>query len=116
MIRVVIADDDPSVRALVRTMLLGEPDFEVVAEASDGPTAMDAVEKLGPDLLILDLAMPRLGGAEVLLGVKKSSPTTRVLVLTAYPETVDPLLDLADGRLAKTEVSELMDHIREMTV
>ena len=115
MIRVVVADDDPSVRALVRTLLTSESDYELVAEASDGSAAMDAVEKYDPDLLILDLSMPRLGGAEVLLGVKKSSPATRVLVLTAYPDTVEPLLDLADSRLSKTDISELMDLIREIT-
>ena len=113
--RVVIADDDATLRALVRGILGDEEGFEVVGEAGDGTTAMALVAELEPDVVILDMAMPQPTGPEVLQHVKKTSPAIKVLLLTAYPDVMEPWIDLADGRLAKTQVSELPDRLRELT-
>ena len=63
-IRIVVADDHPVVRFGVKNMLLNEPDFEVVGEADDGDEAITQTLELEPDILLLDLQMPRLPGLE----------------------------------------------------
>ena len=65
-LRVVIVDDEPLARERVRTFLAEEPDVEVVAECADGVEAVNRIEALRPDVLFLDVQMPRLNGFEVL--------------------------------------------------
>jgi DNA-binding NarL/FixJ family response regulator len=85
-IRVLIADDHRIVRDGVKVLLAGLSDITVVGEASDGRTAVEMCEKLGPDVVLLDIAMPELGGFEATLEIRKRSPRTRILVLTQYEE------------------------------
>jgi DNA-binding NarL/FixJ family response regulator len=79
--RVVIADDHPAFRAGLR-LLLQDSGLDVVAEAADGPAAVDAVVEHRPDVALLDLQMPGLTGVEVTRRLQEVSPDTRVLVLT----------------------------------
>jgi two-component system nitrate/nitrite response regulator NarL len=79
-VRIVIADDHPIFREGLRKLLESEPGFAVVGEADDGLTAIRAVQALTPDLLLLDVAMPRLGGIEALAALQGQ---THVLILTA---------------------------------
>jgi two-component system, NarL family, nitrate/nitrite response regulator NarL len=79
-VRIVIADDHPIFRDGLRKLLESEPGFAVVGEADDGLTAIRAVQALTPDLLLLDVAMPRLGGIEALAALQGQ---THVLILTA---------------------------------
>ncbi len=65
-LRVIIVDDEPLARERVRTFLADEPDVEIVAECADGAEAVEQIEKLHPDVLFLDVQMPRLNGFEVL--------------------------------------------------
>jgi two-component system LytT family response regulator len=65
-LRVVIVDDEPLARERVRTFLAEEPDVEIVAECADGAEAVNRIEALRPDVLFLDVQMPRLNGFEVL--------------------------------------------------
>jgi DNA-binding NarL/FixJ family response regulator len=81
MIRVVIADDHPAFRAGLR-MLLQDSGLDVVAEAADGPAAVDAVVETRPDVALLDLLMPGLTGVEVTKRLQEVAPGTKVLVLT----------------------------------
>jgi DNA-binding NarL/FixJ family response regulator len=81
LVRIVIADDHPIFRDGLRKLLESEPGFAVVGEAHDGLTAVRAVEALSPDLLLLDVAMPRLGGIEALATLQGRH--THVLILTA---------------------------------
>ncbi|SOD99489.1 response regulator transcription factor [Blastococcus haudaquaticus] len=81
MIRVVIADDHPAFRAGLR-LLLQDSGLDVVAEAPDGPAAVDAVIEHRPDVALLDLKMPGLTGVEVTGRLHEVAPETRVLVLT----------------------------------
>ena len=81
MIRVVIADDHPAFRAGLR-VLLQDSGLDVVAEAADGPAAVDAVVEHRPDVALLDLQMPGLTGVEVTKRLQEVAPATRVLVLT----------------------------------
>ena len=84
-IRAVIADDEPLARERIRDLLAGEPDIAVVAECADGVAAAEAVERLEPDLLFLDVQMPELDGFAVLeRGGKSARPC--VIFVTAYDE------------------------------
>jgi len=85
-IRVLIADDHPIVRDGLRGMLTAEPDFEVVGEAGDGAEALALVESLAPDVILMDLRMPVLGGVEATRRVLAAVPTARVVVLTTFEE------------------------------
>jgi DNA-binding NarL/FixJ family response regulator len=83
-IRVVLADDHAMVRAGVRRVLESRADVEVVAEVEDGQAAWDAIEHHAPDIVVLDLAMPRMTGLEVLRRAKAGHPAIRVIILTMH--------------------------------
>jgi DNA-binding NarL/FixJ family response regulator len=79
-VRLLIADDRERTRRAVRALLAAHPGFEVVGEASDGQQAIDAVEQLAPDLVILDVRMPRLDGIAATAEIKRRWPRVRVVV------------------------------------
>ncbi|MFY9744950.1 MAG: response regulator transcription factor [Acidobacteriaceae bacterium] len=85
-IRVLIADDHPLFRDGLRRLLQAEPGFEVVGEASDGDVLVDLARKTRPDILLLDLSMPRQDGMEVLRELSLSKIPVRTLLLTASIE------------------------------
>jgi len=82
-IRIVVADDHPVVRFGVRNMLQNEPGFEVVGEADDGDDAITQTLELEPDILLLDLAMPRLPGLEAMRAIMAKSPRVKIVLLTS---------------------------------
>lgn len=79
---VVVCDDQPAFRRLVTIVLGLETGIEVVGEASNGREAVAIVEKLQPDVLLLDIAMPEMDGLEALPHVRDASPATQVVMLT----------------------------------
>jgi DNA-binding NarL/FixJ family response regulator len=83
-IRVVIADDHTILRDGLAALLRAAPDIELVGEASSGEEAVEACERLHPDLVLMDVAMPGLGGLEATLAIKQKHPEVRVLVLTQH--------------------------------
>jgi len=85
-IRVLIVDDHPIVREGLRTLLREEEDIEVVGEAGDGFTALGLVLTLRPEVVLLDLVIPGLAGAEVIRKIKDSARGVEVLVLTSFAE------------------------------
>ena len=85
VIRVVVADDSPEVRLLVRVVLEDDADFRVEAEAADGQEAVELAAALHPDLMLLDLSMPKMDGHQALPLILEASPETRVVVLSAFP-------------------------------
>ena len=108
MITVIIADDHEIVRRGLRS-LLESHNCKLVAEAADGLAAAQAVEKLKPNLLFLDLNMPRLHGLEVLKQTRTSSPGTRVIVLSMHndePYVIEALRAGASAYLLKGSESE----------
>ncbi|PLX81846.1 MAG: DNA-binding response regulator [Desulfuromonas sp.] len=84
MIRILIADDHDIVRAGLRRLLETEPDLEIVAEADDGDRAVELARNLRPDVVIVDLAMPRLGGLACLAILKPSLPETRFIIFSMF--------------------------------
>jgi DNA-binding NarL/FixJ family response regulator len=97
--RVLVVDDNEPLRALYRGLLAADGRFEVVAEAPDGVQALALVREHDPDVLLLDLAMPRLDGVEVVTALRAERRSVRVVVYTGYDS---PSLR---ERLAKLDVS-----------
>lgn len=86
IIRIMIADDHAILRAGLRSLLSAQDDMTVVAEAVDGEEAVVKAEACKPDVLLLDITMPKKSGIEALQEIRKLSPTTRVLVLTMHDD------------------------------
>ncbi len=87
-IRILLADDHTVVRQGFRHILAAQPDMEIVAEAGDGREAVEIAEKLGPDVVVMDVAMPNLNGIEATRRLARSSPRTRVLALSMHKDSV----------------------------
>jgi DNA-binding NarL/FixJ family response regulator len=83
-IRLLVADDHPVVRDGLVAMLGTQPDFLVVGEASNGVQAVELAERLRPDVILLDLAMPEIDGVEAIRRIREKCPDARVLVFTAF--------------------------------
>jgi DNA-binding NarL/FixJ family response regulator len=115
-IRVLIADDHAVVRQGLRTFLELQDEIEVVGEAADGIEAVELVQRTEPDVALLDLVMPRLGGLEAIRRIREVAPATRVLVLTSFADddTVLPAVRAgAAGYLLKdVQPPELVGAIR----
>ena len=84
MIRVLIADDQELVRTGFRVILNAEPDLEVVGEAADGREAIEAVQALRPDVVLMDIRMPNLDGIEATRRIAAAVGSPRVLILTTF--------------------------------
>src|SRR3974390_261353 len=82
-IRIVLADDHPVVRIGVKNMLVESDGFDVVGEAADGDEAITQTLELQPDILLLDVQMPRLPGLEAMRAIMNGSPTVKILLLTS---------------------------------
>lgn len=115
-IRVLIADDHTLVREGIVAFLKLCEDIEVVAEASDGLEAIEKAKKFNPDIVLMDIAMPKLGGMEATIELKKINPEIKILVLTQYDdkEYISRFLKAGvSGYLLKRAVgSELVSAIR----
>lgn len=84
VLRIVLADDHPIVRDGLRRLINQQPDMRVVGEADDGDTACRTTRLLAPDVLVMDLSMPGLGGHDATARVRHESPEVKILVLTVY--------------------------------
>jgi DNA-binding NarL/FixJ family response regulator len=118
MTTAIIADDHEIVRRGLRGILETEGSCQVVAEASDGLAAAQLVEKHRPNVLILDLNMPRLHGLEVLRQVRSSSPGTRVIVLSMHSDEPYVIEALRAGAMAYvlkgSESLEIVNALKEV--
>lgn len=118
MISIVLADDHKIMRQGLKFLLATEPDFQVVGEAGDGLAAVQLVERLRPNLLVLDLAMPGLGGLEVARQVKEDAPQTRIIILSMYSSEAYVLEALRAGALGyvikESTSGDLVYAIREV--
>jgi two-component system, NarL family, response regulator NreC len=117
-VRVVLADDHHVVRHGLRTLLEAAGDFVIVGEAADGLEVMPLVERLAPQVLILDLMMPGLNGLEVTRQVHRQLPQVKILVLsmhTSEPHVLEALRNGAAGYAIKDATpTELLHAVREV--
>ena len=97
---IVLAEDHHIVRQGLHALLESKPSFAIVGEASDGLEAIDIVERLQPDIILLDMVMPGLGGAEVTKRIRKCSPNTRVVMLSMYDNEAYVVEALRAGAMA----------------
>jgi two-component system response regulator NreC len=116
-ITIVLGDDHKVILRGLRAVLEAQPGFAVIGEASDGLKVAALVEKLKPDVLVLDLMMPGLGGFDVTRRVTKRLPKTRVVILTMYssePHVIEALRSGAMAYVVKdASAEELVTAIRE---
>ena len=117
-ISIVLADDHQVVRQGVRALLESERGFNVVADAGDGLEAISLVERLKPDVLVVDLMMPGLNGQEVTRRVSKLCPKTRIVVLSMHssePYVMEALRNGAAGYVLKdASCADLIHAVREV--
>jgi len=115
-IRVLLADDHAVLRAGLKALLNAEPDIEVVGEAADGQAAVDAAGRTRPDVIVMDIQMPRMGGLEATRVLKASDIPSKVLILTMHAESqyLLPLLEAGgSGYVLKSGAdTELIEAIR----
>jgi two-component system LytT family response regulator len=128
--RALVIDDEPLAREMIREMLEGDPDAEIIGECGNGRAAVEAIESKAPDLIFLDIQMPEMGGFEVLESLTKHKPY--VIFVTAYDQyavrafevhALDYLLkpydqerftaawQLAKSRILEKETSQRDQHI-----
>ena len=120
MTTIILADDHNIVRQSLRLLLEAEEDFEVVGEAADGLEVAGLVERLHPDVLVLDVMMPGINGLEVTWQVRQSYPETRVVILSMHANEAYVLAALrngADGYVLKDSSAEdLLQAVREVAL
>jgi two-component system, NarL family, response regulator NreC len=116
-ITIVLADDHQVVRQGLRALLEAEPNFQVVGEVGDGLEIVRLIERLQPDVLVLDMMMPGLNGLEVTRQVKKSFPKTHVVILSMHKDESYVLEALKNGAagyvLKDSSADELVKAVRE---
>jgi DNA-binding NarL/FixJ family response regulator len=108
-LRTLIVEDHDGLRALLRSLLENETSCVVIGEASDGLQAVQKAQELQPDLILLDLSLPKLNGMEAGRRIRKISPQSKIVFLTQNPapEIVESALRIGAGYLLKSDAKEL---------
>ena len=120
MTKIMLVDDHDLVRTGVRRLLEDNPDLEIVGEACSGEEAISLVRELNPDVVLMDLNMPGIGGLEATKKIKHLSPQVRIIIVTMVDDTMFPQRLLkagASGYLTKgAKTEEIMRAIRDVMV
>jgi NarL family two-component system response regulator LiaR len=116
-IRVLIVDDHTVVRDGLQALLSVEPGMEVVGSASDGSEAVRLAQELRPDVILLDLVMPRMDGVQAINEIKRNNPAARILVLTSFAENHQVFSAIKSGAMGyimkDTSADELIHAIQD---
>lgn len=108
-IRIAIIDDHSIIRAGIKSVLSKHPEYEICAEGSNGEEALKIVEECKPDILLLDISMPKLGGLDIIARVKRISGQTKIIIVTVHKLAAYVLKSLrqgVSGYLNKDNVAE----------
>ena len=115
---ILIVDDNLRLRALIQRISAQEPDLQVVGEAEDGAEAIRLVHLLRPDIVLMDLVMPRVNGLEAMRRIKVEHPETKVIIMTVHTEDAYRRTAEANGAdaflLKKTLMTTLLPTIRRV--
>jgi len=112
-IKIIVADDHPLLRQALRNVLEEQPDFEIIAEASDGEEVVKLANQLNPDIIIMDISMPNLNGLEATKQIKACHSQIAILVLTIHSDSEHILSILqagASGYLTKSVYGDEVIH------
>ena len=116
--RVLVVDDAANLRELLTLLLEVEDDFEVVGTAADGRQAIEAAQRLKPDVVLLDLAMPVMDGLQALPELRVHLPNARIVIFSGFEHEAlaeEALLAGADAYIEKgTSVTQLVTQLREL--
>jgi DNA-binding NarL/FixJ family response regulator len=114
-LRILVVDDDEGLRKSLRMFLNHQPGWEVVGEGANGREGVDEAERLKPDVTIMDLNMPELGGIEATREIRRAAPDSAILVLTEHnsvPLVCEALEAGAHGFLPKSDVRNLVSAVK----
>jgi len=115
-IRILVVDDHPIVRAGIEALMTGHADMVIVAQAANGREAIQHFRTHHPDVTLMDIQMPEMGGLDALIAIRNESPDARIIMLTTYAGDAQVMRAIkagAQGYLLKSALSrELLDTIR----
>lgn len=118
-VKILLVDDDQAFRSILRRLLEREQDFSVVGEAGDGVEAVEVTRVLQPNIILMDLAMPRVNGLDATRRIKAERPETKVIILTQHQDDAYRQAAAqtgADAFLIKTaRLTDLLTTIRQLT-
>lgn len=109
MIRVIVVDDHHLVRQGIKALLAQAPDIQIIGEAEDGQAALELIQRSPPDVVVADIAMPRLNGVQMIRHIKKMGVDTLVVILSMYSDETlvrQAIKNGAAGYLLKSSVAE----------
>jgi two-component system NarL family response regulator len=117
-VRVLVVDDHPPMRMGLVALIKSQAGMDVIAEASDGEEAIEVYEDVRPDVVLMDLRMPGMGGVEAILSIRKKDPEARIIVLSTYDMDEDIHRALQSGAksylLKDMPIEEIAGTIREV--
>lgn len=117
-IRLLVVDDHPPMRFGLVALVRSQPDMDVIAEAADGEEAVEVYEDVRPDVVLMDLRMPGMGGVDAIIAIRKSDPEARIIVLSTYDMDEDIHRAIQSGAksylLKDMSTEEVADTIREV--